>query len=90
LSKPQVQSVSLDHERTKLLGVWPSGLWMIVPGGGDADAAAINRCYADAQRAVARVAEDQGIVDRARRQAESVLEAFCSAMGWQIEIRWAG
>lgn len=36
LPQPKVLSVMLDHERTRLLGVWPSGLWTIVPGGREA------------------------------------------------------
>ena len=90
LPQPRIETASLDHERTKLLGVWPSGLWVIVPGGGDADAAAINQCYRDAQRAVAKVADDPQMMDRARGQAQTVLRGFFAAMGWGVEIRWAG
>ncbi len=49
--EPQVQFARLDHERTKLVGVWAGGLWMVVPGGRDADAAAVNAGYREAQRA---------------------------------------
>ncbi len=49
LPQPQVQFARLDHERTKLVGIWPGGLWTIVPGGRDADAAAVNAGYREAQ-----------------------------------------
>jgi hypothetical protein len=89
LPGPAVQEVRLDHERTKLLGVWPSGLWTIVPGGGDADTAAINDCFRDAQRAVANAGGDSQIIERARRQAEQVMSTFFAAMGWTVDVHWA-
>ena len=89
LPQPRVQSVSLDHEHTKLIGVWPSGLWTIVPGGEEADTAAVNLAYRDAQRAVRAAAEDPHLWERARRQAESVLKTFLAALDWKAEIRWA-
>ena len=88
LPQPKLQSVSLDHEHTKLIGVWPSGLWTIVPGGEDADTVAVNLAYRDAERAVRAAAGDPQLIDQARRQAESVLRAFLAALGWEAEIRW--
>ena len=32
LPQPRVQFARLDHERTKLVGVWSGGLWTFVPG----------------------------------------------------------
>jgi hypothetical protein len=90
LPPPRVQSVRLDHERTRLLGVWSSGLWAITPGGGDADVAALNAAYRDAQRFVAAAAGDPDVLARARRQAEHVLGTFFAALGWTVEIRWSG
>ena len=77
LPQPRVQFARLDHERTKLVGIWPGGLWTIVPGGRDADAAAVNAGYREAQRAVAAAADD--LAGRARRQAQVVLRAFFAA-----------
>jgi hypothetical protein len=88
LPPPRVQSVRLDHERTRLIGVWPSGLWAIAPGGGDADVAALNAAYRDAQRFVAAAAGDQDVLGRAKRQAERVLGTFFAALGWTVEVRW--
>ena len=88
LPPPRVQSVRLDHERTRLLGVWSSGLWAITPGGGEADVAALNAAYRDAQRYVAAAAADPDVFSRARRQAEQVLGTFVAAVGWSIEVRW--
>ena len=89
LPPPRVQSVRLDHERTRLLGVWSSGLWAITPGGGDADVATLNAAYRDAQRHVAAAAGDPDGLGRARRQAEQVLAAFAAALGWAVEVRWS-
>ena len=88
LPQPQVQFARLDHERTKLVGIWPGGLWMMVPGGGDADAAAVNAGYREAQRAVAAAADDPELAGRARRQAQVVLRAFFAALGWDVQVRW--
>lgn len=89
LPPPCIQSVRLDHERTWLLGVWSSGLWAITPGGGDADVAALNAAYRDAQRLVAAAAGDQDVLSRSRRQAEHVLLALFTALGWTVEVRWS-
>ena len=43
LPQPVVQSATLDQDRTKLVGIWEQGLWAITPGGGDANAAVVNR-----------------------------------------------
>ncbi|HSZ56415.1 MAG TPA: DUF4230 domain-containing protein [Tepidisphaeraceae bacterium] len=89
LPDPKVQSMGLDHERTKLIGVWQGGLWEIVPGGQEADTAAVNLGYRDAQRALGTLAGDRALLDRARRQAQDVLQAFFIALGWDVTIRWA-
>ena len=88
LTVERVQSVRLDHERTRL-GVWSSGRWAITPGGGDADVATLNAAYRDAQRHVAAAAGDPDGLGRARRQAEQVLAAFAAALGWAVEVRWS-
>jgi hypothetical protein len=88
LPQPQVQSVRLDQERTRLVGVWPSGLWTIVPGGEDADTTAVNLAYRYAQRSVTAAAQDPQVLVRSRRQAESVLRAFLGALGWEVRVRW--
>jgi hypothetical protein len=89
LPQPTVQSVRLDHERTKLLGVWESGLWTIVPGGEDADVAAVNRAMRDAQRIVAAAGQDLELIQRCQQQTEEVLRAFLKALGWEIEVGWS-
>ena len=88
LPAPQVQSIGLDHEHTRLIGVWPEGLWQLAPGGRDADTAAVNLAYRQAQRALGDVANDPALLQRARQQAEQVLQAFFQALGWEVRIRW--
>ena len=88
LPQPQVHFARLDHERTKLVGNWAGGLWMVAPGGRDADAAAVNAGYREAQRAVAAAADDPELAGRARRQAQVVLRAFFAALGWDVQVTW--
>jgi hypothetical protein len=88
LPQPSVQYVRLDHERTRLLGMWSSGLWIIVPGSGDADAVTVNRAFREAERIVGDTANDPELVRRCRVQTVGVLRSFLLALGWSIEIRW--
>lgn len=88
LPRPTVQFVRLDQEKTRLLGVYNSGLWAITPGGGNTETATINACYRDAQRTVAQVASDPALIARTRRQAELVLKSFVAATGWDLSIIW--
>ena len=88
LPEPQVQSVRIDHERTRLVDIRTGGLWMIVPGGSEVEAAVVSRAYREAERIVGCVAEDPAMIARARQQAEQVLLAFLHAMGWQANINW--
>jgi hypothetical protein len=90
LPQPAVQLARLDHQRTKLIGVWPSGLWVIVPGGQEADVTTINRAYREAEEAVSGAAADPIMIGRSRRQAEQVLRVFFETLGWSVEIRWSG
>ena len=90
LPPPRVQSVRLDHEHSKLVGVFSSGLWTITPGGGVAEAFVVNRAFRDGQRDVAKAADDPGLFERARKNTEQVLGCFFAAMAWRVEIRWSG
>lgn len=90
LPQPVVTSTALDQERTRLLGVWESGLWTIVPGGEEADAAAVNRAYRDAERDVAKAGEDSGVLQQARDRSERALDMFAQRMGWSLKVHWSG
>ena len=89
LPAPAVQVVRLDHQRTRLIGIWNDGLWAVAPGGGDADAATANAAYQEAEQAVAAVATEPAHIVSARAHAESVLRAFVEITGWTVEIRWS-
>ena len=82
LPQPQVQSVRLDHERTKLIGLWPSGLWTIVPDEQEADAAVVNAAYEQAERTVAEAAKESASWTALAGRARS-----CSGRFW---LRWDG
>jgi hypothetical protein len=90
LPPPAVTSARVDHARTRVFAINTNGLWQVVPGGDEAAAMVVNRAYADAQRIVTTAADDRALLDRARRQAESVLRVFFGAVGWTVEIRWDG
>jgi hypothetical protein len=90
LPRPTVQSVRLDQDRTKLVGVWEQGLWAITPGGGDADTAAVNQAMRRAQTIVESAGQDPEIVGRCRAQTEQVLVAFLRNLGWTVRVEWAG
>jgi hypothetical protein len=89
LPQPKVTSPRLDHERTKVFMVCQSGLWQIAPGGGQASGEVIDRGYRDSQRFVAAACNDPALIERSRRQAKQVLEAFFAAMNWKIEFQWS-
>jgi Protein of unknown function (DUF4230) len=88
LPAPRMQFVTLDQEKTKVVALCESGLWIIVPAEGEACAAAANLAYRQAQRIVAQAARDQGLDQRSRLQAISVLTAFFVAMEWTVQVRW--
>jgi Protein of unknown function (DUF4230) len=90
LPRPQVQSAKLDHKKTKLIGLSTDGLWLIVPGGDDADAAISDLAYRHGEEIVAGAADDSELAEQARGQAELVLRIFFRAIGWTTEIRWSG
>ncbi|HEY8750308.1 MAG TPA: DUF4230 domain-containing protein [Tepidisphaeraceae bacterium] len=87
LPEPRVQSVRLDHEKTRLIGVWPEGLWEIVPGGQEADTAAVNLAYRDAERALTAAAQNPELIERSGKQAQVVLRVCFAALGWEVAIK---
>jgi len=90
LPSPRIQTLTLDHEKTRVVWLCESGLWNIVPGGREADAAAANMAYAEAQQSVARAASDPNSITRARTQTEQIVTAFFEAISWRLKIHWLG
>jgi hypothetical protein len=88
LPAPHVLSARLDHQRTRIFGITTRGLWLIAPGGQNADAAVINRAYREAQVAIERTAMVRDIRERAKTQAEKVLCEFSKSLGWELEVKW--
>lgn len=89
LPQPTVQSARLDQERTKLVGVWERGLWAITPGGGDAEAVAVNHAMREAQRTMEAAGRDPELIQRCRVQTEQVLLTFLRNIGWTVSAEWA-
>lgn len=90
LPAPTVQSVCLDQERTRIVGIWTNGLWIIVPGGDNADADITNRAYKEAEHMVDRSARDPDLNQQARWQAEQIITAFLRTLGWKCKLEWVG
>lgn len=88
LPPPKVQTARVDHSRTKLVGLWRSGLWEVVPGD-QAEQAILNRVYPEAQRIIESAGSDASLDQRARATAEAVFRQFFYGMGWQVTIRWS-
>ena len=87
LPPPGVRSPRLDHERSRLVCIGRSGLWRLVPDGERAEASALNKAYAEAQRVVEQAAAEPSLDQRARAHAESVLTEFFAAFGWTLTVR---
>lgn len=87
LPAPQVQSVSLDQEKTKVVALCENGLWTVVPGRGEVDAVAANLAYRVAEKVVAQAADDPDLIERSRHQAEEIFTAFFKAVNWTVQIR---
>jgi len=90
LPQPRVQSVKLDHQRTKLIGMSTNGLWLIVPGGDDADTAISDLAYRRGEEIVAATTADRELAWQAREQAELVIQSFIQPLRWTVEIEWGG
>lgn len=89
LPEPQTLSARLDHQKTRIVDVAGQGLWLIVPG--DAGRTqSINQAYGQAQAYITKAGEDAVLRQRARVQAEQVIGSVLGALGWEVQIRWAG
>jgi len=88
LALPSVTAVNLDQNRTKVIGLNSTGLWMIVPGGSSANVAAVNLSFKEADRVVREAANDPALIRQAQRQAEMIIHSFAVPLDCSIEIRW--
>jgi hypothetical protein len=88
LPTPRIQSVRLDHARTRIVGIWPTGLWTIVPGSGSIDGIAVDRAFTQAEQVVAAAGDDPVLIRRAKLESECLLPAIFRSMGWRVVIRW--
>jgi len=90
LPSPRVQLVKLDHRKTKLIGMSTKGLWLIVPGGDDADSVISDLAHRRGEEIVAEAADDPELAEQARGQVEQVMRTFFTAISWTMEIQWSG
>ena len=89
LALPRVLSPRIDHQRSRVAVLHERGLWQIVPGEG-AEAKVLTDLHVVAQRLIAASSSDQAVVKRAKDRTEQVLKSWFEAIGWRVQIRWAG
>ena len=88
LPMPEAISPRIDHNRTRVIAVYTSGLWRMVPTD-QGRAQLFDRAMANAQQRIAQAAVEQTLVDDARQQAERIITTFArDQLDWQIDIRW--
>ena len=88
LPLPRPFNPRLDHQRTRVLSVERHGLWLVAPTL-HPERAVIQAALQAAQQAVEKAAATSESDQRARRQAEQVLQPFCTSLGWTIQVRWS-
>lgn len=88
LPAPKVVSARLDHLYTKLVAVWQQGLWLVTPGGNEAETAAANRAMQEGQRIVESLALRPDHLSASREQTRKILTQFVESIGWTVEVRW--
>ena len=88
LPQPQVISAKLDMKRTRVFGISARGLWLIVPGGADADTVVINRAYREAQGVIEKTVLGPDLQERAKAQGEKVLGQLSESLGWKVDVKW--
>jgi hypothetical protein len=88
LPRPTGLTAALDHDRTHLVSLQPSGLWILIPDSGGAAAQLTERCYRRGAEVVARVTDNPSLIERAQTQAELQLKKYVTAMGWTVELVW--
>lgn len=88
LPNPTVQTVALDHERTRVAALRSSGLWTLVPGDWDADAAVTEQCYRRGEHVVGVAARSEHLVEQARRQTQSLMNEFFAATSSEADVQW--
>jgi hypothetical protein len=87
LPPPQVTSPRLDHDRTRLFGLSPHGLWHVVPG--DAGRThVVAHGLRHAQEVVAAAAKAPAVAEKSRRSVEETLRSFFEAFDWKVVVRW--
>jgi hypothetical protein len=88
LPTPRLESSGLDQDKTKVVALFQTGLWMFAPGQGEADAVATNSALWQIQQVLLAAGQDPDGIRLARQQAERVLIAFFSEMNWKISVQW--
>jgi hypothetical protein len=88
LPPPTLLQARVDHQRTRLMGVTCTGLWLLTPASTADDAPLLNQAYQHAQATVAKAGEDPVHRRRAAAKAESVLQTFGRSIGWELTVRY--
>jgi len=87
LPPPEVRRVAIDHEASRVLNSQRGGLWRMAVGDALEDQAIRSALVIGQQRLSVAAARDV-LNQRARGQAEAVLDRFISEVGWARDVRW--
>jgi len=88
LPAPRLLDVHVDHGHSRVLMISSHGLWQLLPADSAIDARLIDRAYAAAEQQLQTLQVPADALQRARRQAETVLQAFVGRLGWTLKFRW--
>ena len=87
LPTPRVDRPRVDHERTRVYQLEETGLAAINPFA-DPRQGLLEDCMRAAQEQVRRAVHVPDFVARAQAQADALLKAFYSGLGWDVEVVW--
>lgn len=87
LEQPRLIASKVDHERSVELYVKSRG-W----GRGFLSSPQLLRekCWAEGDKKIARLGQQPEHLERARRQAEAVLQQLFQGVGWKVRVEWTG
>jgi hypothetical protein len=83
LPEPTLRRPRLDHEKTRIVAVWQTGLWRWVPGQGEVNREIINQALQRAQHSLERPLTTE-LKSRSCRHATAVVDGFLNLLGWHL------
>ncbi|QOV88446.1 DUF4230 domain-containing protein [Humisphaera borealis] len=87
LPLPVVQSVRLDHARTRLTSIRRTGLWRLMPSE-ETRTDLVNAAFAEAQRQLEKAAGRLELREKAQAKAEAILRDHLKVAHWDLGVDW--